>query len=131
MIHTDKSGAEPPKCRSPHHHRAECQCGLEVKCEGCGAIHAQCGYTLVRLLNGALYLCNFCLAQFNGKNPEVKQLRDDFKKLFCAVIVPLELLNAVYGHTDTFSNEMKQAIEAAVQECRRGAGILAKAQGAT
>lgn len=66
------------KCLAPEHHRAECECGLRplllAKCEACGV---NCGekHIYVRLMNGGLRLCPQCLAEFNGKNPELATLR--------------------------------------------------------
>lgn len=53
--------------------------GTNGSCEGCGTIGAQCGYVTVRLVNGGLHLCNNCLAEFNGKNPELAILRQQLK----------------------------------------------------
>lgn len=44
------------------------------KCEGCGVPNIG-KHTLVRLLNGGLTLCPNCLAEFNGKNPQLISTR--------------------------------------------------------
>lgn len=44
------------------------------KCEACGLIGGE-KYVHVRTLNGGLNLCEMCLADINGKNPELLKLR--------------------------------------------------------
>lgn len=45
------------------------------KCEACGCVGAE-KYVHVHTPNGGLNLCAMCLANINGKNPEVKTLRE-------------------------------------------------------
>jgi hypothetical protein len=54
---------------------------LGRECEGCGLHGAHLAHPFIHLTNGALTLCEQCLAEFNGKNPELAALRNDFARV--------------------------------------------------
>lgn len=76
-----KNDVNRAKCLAPEHHRAECECALRgfATCEGCAKNTGK--HVTIRLLNGGLILCVECLAEFNGKNPELNLLRAERDKL--------------------------------------------------
>lgn len=119
---------DSPKCRSPHHHRAECMCARATgtKCEGCGT--SRVAYTFIRLTNGGLMLCSQCLAEFNGKNPELAAVRSENEKLRAALKPFAEYARVLdeNKHPDDMMVGYYFPPRLTVGDCRRAATVLQK-----
>ncbi len=90
----------------------------EEKCEACGLHGPKVKHTLVRTLNGSLRLCSMCLANINGKNPELIELR---KAVHTALYKPAHLPGCLWlkNRNDVCQCGSHERVNAAMDELRR------------
>jgi hypothetical protein len=79
---------------------------VRLKCEACGLTGGT--YTYVHTTNGGLNLCQQCLAEINGKNPEVKRLRSLTNELAAAI---WEILNNPGGCAFCDSGSLRRRVD--------------------
>ena len=78
-------------------------------CESCGTPLIE--YVHIRTINGGLFLCKPCLAEINGKNPQLKTIREE-----CANIAKAygeELIaegNVIMGYPSSVAFEIEHRI---------------------